>query len=65
MFKDFKNKRYWILLPPFLIIGISLIIYLPPNLKPIAILTALVFWIVYYTWDYLSRNKDDEAHRYK
>jgi hypothetical protein len=63
MFKEFKNKRYWLLLPPFLIIGIILVIYLAQILKPLAILTALAFWIVYYSWDYLSKNIGDEVNK--
>ncbi|WP_078546786.1 hypothetical protein [Bacillus alkalitelluris] len=65
MFKEFKDKRYWILLLPFLIIGILLILYLPQNFKPFTILLALVFWIAYYTWIYLSKNNDVKARRYK
>ncbi len=52
------NKKYWILMPPFLLIGLLLVIYLPQNLKPLAILTALVFWCVYYIWTYIERNKE-------
>jgi hypothetical protein len=46
MLKDFKNKRYWILLPIFLIIGMILIIYLPHNFKPLAILTGILGYIL-------------------
>ncbi|MBM7602747.1 sterol desaturase/sphingolipid hydroxylase (fatty acid hydroxylase superfamily) [Metabacillus crassostreae] len=58
MFKELKDKRYWILLLPFLMIGILLLIYLPQNLKPFSILLGLLFWIVYYIWIHLSINKD-------
>ncbi len=44
----FRNKKYWRLLPPFLVIAIILAIWLPPKLKPIAVLVILVFWAVYY-----------------
>ncbi len=54
MFKEFKDKRYWILLLPFLFIGIILLIYLPQNLKPFTILLGLVFWVVFYSWNYFS-----------
>ncbi|MFD2655199.1 hypothetical protein [Gracilibacillus thailandensis] len=57
MFKDFKNKRYWILMPPFLITSIILAIYLPPKLKPLALLSVIVFWIVYYVWNYFGKKK--------
>ncbi|MEW9107849.1 MAG: hypothetical protein AB2374_00785 [Cytobacillus gottheilii] len=60
MFTKFKDRRYWILMPPFLIIGFILVLYLPQKLKPFAILTALVFWIVYYTWNGLSKTNEEK-----
>lgn len=47
-------------MPPFLIIGFILVLYLPQKLKPFAILTALVFWIVYYTWNGLSKTNEEK-----
>jgi hypothetical protein len=61
MFKGFRNRRYWILLPPFLIIGIILIIFLPQELKPFSILTALPFRFVYYLWNHFSGNRNEES----
>jgi hypothetical protein len=60
MLKDIKNKRNWILMPPFLIIGVILIICLPQELKPFSILTALPFWLVYYLWIRFSENRNEE-----
>ncbi|WP_080844845.1 hypothetical protein [Cytobacillus gottheilii] len=63
MFKTKKSKRYWLLMPPFLIVGILLVIFLPQHLKPIGTLIGLPFWIVYYTWNYLSeKNIKKEAN---
>ncbi|WP_368901641.1 hypothetical protein [Oceanobacillus oncorhynchi] len=60
----FKNKRYWILMPPSLLISISLIIFIPENKGILyAFVVIALFWIVYYTWTYYvkknSRNKSD------
>lgn len=56
-------KKYAILLPPFILIGILLSIYLPSVQKQYAIGVALVFWAVYYIWSYLDRkSKIDNMH---
>jgi hypothetical protein len=60
VFKDFKNKRYWILLPPSVLIGVILIIYLPQELKPFSILTPLPFWLVYYLWNPFNKSRNEE-----
>jgi hypothetical protein len=54
-------KKYAILTPPFLIIGILLAIYLPLGQKHYAILVAFVFWATYYAWVYIEKKriKDD------
>ncbi|MBS4207717.1 hypothetical protein [Bacillus sp. FJAT-50079] len=58
MLKDFKNKRYWILMPPFLIIGLLLITLLSGNYKYLSFLTIIVFWIIYHSWN-------DQAEKHK
>jgi len=51
----FKNKRYWILMPPSLLIYISLIILMPDNKGILyGLLVIALFWIVYYTWTYYA-----------
>lgn len=52
------NKKYWILLPPFLVAGILLIIYLPQQFKPLAFVISLLFWAAYYTWTYIDKNNE-------
>jgi len=51
----YKNKKYWILMPPFLLLAILLILYLPTDLKPYSIISVLIFWITYYTWNYVDK----------
>ncbi|MFJ7825709.1 hypothetical protein [Psychrobacillus sp. NPDC096623] len=62
MFDDFKNKKYWILMPPFLILLFALIFYLPENYGPapfIFISVIIAFWTTYYLWNYIDKNKKD------
>ncbi len=54
----FRNKKYWRLLPPFLVISIILAIWLPPKLKPIAVFVILVFWAVYYLWVHFEKTNN-------
>jgi hypothetical protein len=55
-------KKYFILLPLFILIGILLIIYLPPrqNQYPILIVFILIFWAVYYFWVYIDKKRNKE-----
>nr|WP_304217145.1 hypothetical protein [Fredinandcohnia onubensis] len=50
-------KKYAILLPPFVLIGLLLLFYLPTGQKHFAILIALVFWTFYYTWVYIDKKR--------
>jgi xanthine/uracil permease len=45
---DMKKKL--ILAPLCFLIGVFLAIYLPQNLKALAILMGLVYWLINYTW---------------
>ncbi|MDF9842069.1 hypothetical protein M2105_003103 [Paenibacillus sp. PastF-1] len=52
------KKKYFTLLPPFLILGIILAYNLPYNKRSYALLlTTLAFWITYYTWIYIEKMK--------
>lgn len=44
----FKDKIYWYLMPPFLIAGVLLILFLPVEYRLYSLLAAVLFWIVYY-----------------
>ncbi len=57
MFKDFKNKRYWILMPSFLIVALLLNTFLPNEYRHYSFLTIIIFWIVYYIWNYYADKK--------
>lgn len=64
MMKVFKNKRYWILMPPTLLIGISLIIFIPNNDGfPYAFSSLVLFWIVYYTCTYYAEKKNNRQNK--
>ncbi|MDT3416780.1 lipopolysaccharide export LptBFGC system permease protein LptF [Brevibacillus aydinogluensis] len=52
----FRNKIYWMLLPPFLAIAVILAFWLPPKQKPLTLLVVIVFWAVYYLWDSFDKN---------
>ena len=54
----FKNKKYWILMPPFLLLAILLILYLPTDLKPYSIISVLIFWVTYYLWTSADKKKN-------
>ncbi|MBM6619588.1 hypothetical protein [Bacillus suaedaesalsae] len=49
-------KKYLILLPPFLFIGILSIILLPVGEKHNSLLLALLFWVVYYLWIHFEKD---------
>lgn len=51
------KKKYFILMPPFLILGLSLLYFLPSNNLFYALLTVAGFWIVYYVWLYYEKEK--------
>jgi uncharacterized membrane protein YfcA len=56
-------KKYAILLPPFVLIGLLLLNYLPTGQKHYAILVALVFWVFYYVWVYIDRKRKDDIEK--
>ncbi|BCB02536.1 hypothetical protein [Bacillus sp. KH172YL63] len=56
--KRLKNKPYWILMPPFLILSFILIYNLPPENQHYAYIPVIVFWIVYYSWNLYSGKKN-------
>jgi len=51
----FKNKKYWILMPPFLILTMALFIYLPQDYKPYSFLAIITFWSIYHSWNYIEK----------
>ncbi len=49
-------KKYFILLPPFLILGMVLAFNLSSFKRSFALLgTAMAFWITYYVWIYIEK----------
>lgn len=51
------KKHYWILMPPFLITFILLFIFLPNGVRYYSLSLIIVFWIVYYFWDYYAKKR--------
>ena len=63
-FKTFKDKRYWILLIPFIIILVGFAVFAPnyfnetPLLLPLFLLLyAGLFWTTYHLWKYFRDKK--------
>jgi phosphotransferase system glucose/maltose/N-acetylglucosamine-specific IIC component len=54
------KKKYFTLLPPFLMLAIVLAFTLPSDKKIYALLAVFVFWITYYTWIYVEKKKQNE-----
>lgn len=55
------KKKYFTLLPPFLILGIILAFALPSSSRSFALLaTVMAFWITYYVWIYIEKKKQNE-----
>ena len=58
-------KKYAILIPPFLLIGVLLITYLPPDQKHYVMLFSLLFWVAYYTWIAIEEKKEERLKEKK
>ncbi len=63
-FQTFKDKRYWILLFPFIIVLISGSVFGSnyfaenPFMVPILlVLNAILFWGIYHLWKYIGDKK--------
>lgn len=57
----YRDKKYWILVLPFLVIAVILAFTLPQTLRPLAVLVVLVFWVVYYIWDYFEKKSNKKS----
>jgi hypothetical protein len=51
------KKKYFILMPPMLIIGIFLLYFFPANQRPYVLTIPIVFWIFYYIWINFERKQ--------
>ncbi|MBE4909808.1 hypothetical protein IMZ08_17375 [Bacillus luteolus] len=58
-----KRKRYWILIPPFLIIMLTFFLTLPNPHKGLSISVALIFWITLWIWNYFGDEKQKKTER--
>ena len=51
------KKKYFIVMPPGIIIGIFLLFYLPERDRTYVGLIPIIFWIIYYSWIYIEKRK--------
>lgn len=68
-FNTFKDKRYWILLVPFIIILVLYIYFTPSYIheKPYVLALSFfifptLFWSIYYIWKYLKKRNEMESN---
>ncbi|WP_145939565.1 hypothetical protein [Paenibacillus glacialis] len=54
------NKKYFILMPLMLIIGLLLFFFLPASQRPYVLLVPIVFWLIYYTWIFIERKQKEK-----
>lgn len=51
----FNNKKYWILMPPSLVLAMASFIYLPYDYKPYSFFAIFTSWIIYHSWNYIEK----------
>ncbi|OAB40861.1 hypothetical protein PMSD_00870 [Paenibacillus macquariensis subsp. defensor] len=51
------KKKYFILMPLMLIIGLFLFYFIPENQRAYVFLAPIVFWLIYYTWIFIERRQ--------
>ncbi|WP_153406523.1 hypothetical protein [Gracilibacillus oryzae] len=51
-------KKYVLLLPPFVLIGVLMLTYLPPEQTPYTILAVVAFWLCYYMWVFIDKKRN-------
>lgn len=64
-FKTLKDKRYWMFLPPFMIVLVSLYIFIGNNFKVFLIfgwIDIALFWTTFYIWKFFSDKKNRETN---
>ena len=55
--KNVHKKKYFILMPPMLIIGLILFYFLPANQRSYVFLAPITLWLIYYTWIFIERKQ--------
>ncbi|WP_142255350.1 hypothetical protein [Bacillus sinesaloumensis] len=58
-----RRKRYWILMPPFLLVMLLLFYIIPNPYKGLATIVPLVFWVVLWIWNYIGNEKQKQIER--
>ena len=59
----FKNKRYWILILPTILIGMMILMYEPPYYQLYICLLLVGFWLIYYTWNHYSKQSKEQKDK--
>ncbi|GIO36904.1 hypothetical protein J41TS12_17650 [Paenibacillus antibioticophila] len=54
------KKKYFTLLPPFLLLTIILAFTLPSEKRFYAFFAIIAFWISYYAWIYIERKRKND-----
>ncbi|SFM18445.1 hypothetical protein [Salibacterium qingdaonense] len=57
----FKNKRYWILMPPFFIIAVFFLLFLPSEYSDYALIPVIVYFITFTIWNYSAKTKNENS----
>lgn len=52
-----QQKKYFILLPPFVIFGLILLFALPKQHLTYVFVAPIIFWIVYYSWIVVEKKR--------
>ncbi|MGY4690954.1 hypothetical protein [Salibacterium sp. K-3] len=60
MMKHFKNKRYWILMPPFFIVTASILLFLPGKYSDYAMVTIIAYSMTLTIWNYAAKRKEQK-----
>lgn len=53
------DKTYWLMMPPFFILGVILIVVLPENKIHYVFLEIILFWVAYYLVKHIQKKKND------
>ncbi|WP_413379890.1 hypothetical protein [Alkalihalobacillus sp. 1P02AB] len=57
--KELKTNLYWTLMPPFLLVALVLLFFLPDN-NPYIFGVVILFWVTYYCIRYVQKKKSSK-----
>lgn len=56
---NMHKQKYFILILPFITIGLFLLYILPADRRYYLFLVPAVFWLVYYSWIFIERKQKE------